>query len=94
LDLPGTAACPWEGSVQAHRICQFVEERGINCPSAVARSVWSGRCAASTVLSSTPFDSPSGCPQWEVPRVGTPAPVRCMQLGHTGEAEWRPDASS
>jgi hypothetical protein len=32
----------------------------------------------------------SGCPQWEVPRVGTsaPAPRRCRQLGHTGEAEW------
>jgi hypothetical protein len=33
----------------------------------------------------------SGCPQWEVPRVGTPAPGRCMQLGYTGEAEWRPE---
>jgi hypothetical protein len=36
----------------------------------------------------------SGCPQWEVPRVGTPAPRRCRQLGYTGEAEWCPDASS
>jgi hypothetical protein len=38
----------------------------------------------------------SGCPQWEVPRVGTPAPTRrrCRQLGYTGEAEWCPDASS
>jgi hypothetical protein len=36
----------------------------------------------------------SGCPQWEVPRVGTPAPGRCRQLGYTGEAEWCPDASS
>jgi hypothetical protein len=44
----------------------------------------------------------SWCPQqsvgasgrWEVPRVGTPAPGRCIQLGYTGEAEWCPDASS
>jgi hypothetical protein len=40
------------------------------------------------------FDSPSGCPQWEVPWVGTSAPGRCMQLGCTGAAGWCPEASS
>jgi hypothetical protein len=48
-------------------------------------------------LSSLSCSSPSGCPQWEAApsrHTSSQQPGRCMQLGYTGEAEWRPEASS
>jgi hypothetical protein len=31
---------------------------------------------------------------WPDTTLAIPAPGRCMQLGYTGEAEWRPDGAS
>jgi hypothetical protein len=77
---PVTPLHPPSGGAHAnvHRghVCRQDRELVLMCYHADSRCIGAGGA----------FDSLSGCPQLDVPRVGTPAPERCMQLG--GACSW------
>jgi len=61
-------------------MCAGATDEGMNESSSTAR-VATSSCSSDQEVRSTR----SGCPQWEVPRVGTPAP-EVQRMGYTSTA--------